>query len=201
MKFFRVITLCILFCGVCQLAAHAQSNKSDSSDFKPSVGLSTVYSPASFSGWGKIQNAQQFYLKAYYNHTEFSIGIAKLQWGSGIITGWMQYPRNGINGPTSSRTSLGMVPVIVTIPLFKSSYSPIISTSFGFLVTDTPFPDELGKRFNYLLDAGLGYHFALSEKYSMQAGYKLHHLSNGNASIQNPGIDSHMFFLRLLFYL
>ncbi|MCC5907621.1 MAG: acyloxyacyl hydrolase [Balneolaceae bacterium] len=190
----RICTTVILCLIASQLAEAQRSGESDQ------IGISVAYSPTSFKAWGTIQNTRQFYINAEFNHTSISLGRTEMQVGSGVIlTGWIRFPSNGISGPKESRTGFGLAPLIIKVPFSQQRHTPFFTISAGMIMTNIHFPNHLGSRFNYLLDAGLGYHIQTSDNYALQVGYKIHHLSNGNQSLENPGIDSHMFFARFLF--
>jgi hypothetical protein len=176
------------------------SLKAQSSTYSDQIGISAAYSPTSFKAWGKVQNTRQFYINAEFIHSKISVSRTDILIGSGLIlTGWIRFPIDGINGPRERRTGFGLTPVIFKIPFSQRQHTPFFTASAGMVMTDTHFPNHLGSRFNYVLDAGLGYHVQTAESYALQFGYKLHHLSNGNQSLENPGVDSHMFFMRFLF--
>ena len=170
--------------------------------FSPSLTASASYAPVSFEAWGTIQNAQMLFLSSNFEHHQIQSGSIRIGISSGIIfAGWLRYPSDGIDGPRENRYGLGFVPLDLTIPFRSGQYFPFFTTSFGFMVMNRSFPNELGATLNYLLDAGIGYRYRISDNNSIEFGYKLHHLSNGNTSIENPGIDSHMVFLNFYFHL
>ncbi|MBI2467313.1 MAG: acyloxyacyl hydrolase [Candidatus Rokubacteria bacterium] len=47
----------------------------------------------------------------------------------------------------------------------------------------------------FTLQAGIGLLFFVSERTAITAGYRFHHLSNGNVCSGNPGLDSSLFVL------
>jgi hypothetical protein len=199
--FMQTITaLLFLMVSVHQSQAQAVSDDTVSFGSTPTIGMSAAYSPTSFKAWGTIQNTRQFYFSFDFNHSSLPTANREILFGSGVIlTGWIHFPSNGISGSKESRTGFGLVPLSVKIPFSNRRHTPFFTSSAGIIMTDTHFPNQLGSRFNYLLDAGFGYHFKTSETHSLQVGYKLHHLSNGNQRLENPGIDSHMFFIRFMF--
>lgn len=207
---FNFRSLRIYFCLVAifislQNITFAQSIDSfleDFTPFSPSLTVSASYSPISFEAWGTIQNAQMLFLSSNFHHHQIRNGSFNVDISSGIIfAGWLRYPFDGIDGPRENRYGLGFVPLDLSIPILSGDSYPFFTTSFGFMVMNRSFPNELGATLNYLLDAGLGYRYRLNENNSIEFGYKLHHLSNGNTSIENPGIDSHMIFFNFFFHL
>jgi Lipid A 3-O-deacylase (PagL) len=61
---------------------------------------------------------------------------------------------------------------------------------------ETPVP--YAQRFNYALEFGGGLEASTGTTYLVEAGFKLHHLSNMNAARSNPGLDGHVFYVGLL---
>ena len=194
------LTVVLLFASFHFIQAQSASDSQNNEGFSPNLGVSINYSPTSFRFWGKMENTQQFYLSATLNHSEFELGFANFRLGSQlIVASQIEFPIDGLDGPREKRTGYGLVPLIVNLPFSSSGNTPFLTTSAGFIITDVSFPNALGTRFNYIIDIGLGYQFFRSGSLSYQFGYKLHHLSNGNSSIENPGIDSHMLFLKVLY--
>lgn len=168
---------------------------------RTAFGFSVAHSPSSFTAWGKMQNTRQTFLKLSLIHSSLNILPAPVQFGSElIITGHINFPNDGINGQRESITGLGLIPVRINIPLSATDNWTFLTSSAGFLVTESAFPDHRGARFNYMIELGLGYNISMRQSRSLQVGYKLHHLSNGNNGTENPGIDSHMLFMNLMFW-
>ncbi|TVR29618.1 MAG: acyloxyacyl hydrolase [Balneolaceae bacterium] len=164
-------------------------------------GVSLSYAPTSFVAWGKMENTNQTHLSLSYLHSQLDILPAPIELSSElIITGHIRYPIDGANGPRESVYGIGFLPIRVSIPFSSGSNRLFLTNSAGFLVTHNAIPETIGTRFNYILELGLGYDVRFRDDRSLQFGYKLHHFSNGNNGIQNPGIDSHMFFVNLLFW-
>jgi hypothetical protein len=168
---------------------------------KTAFGISVSHSPASFKAWGKMQNTRQTFLKLSLIHSSLNILPAPVQFGSElIITGHIKFPNDGANGPRESILGLGLIPMRLNVPFSSGENWTFLTSSAGFLVTESAFPDSRGTRFNYMIELGLGYNISISNNRSLQMGYKLHHFSNGNTGMENPGIDSHMLFINLMFW-
>ncbi len=196
-----VSSILMLF-GYSQTVSAQTADSSHTSKFSPSITVSGSYAPVSFRAWGKMLNTNHMFFKLGYNYTEFDLFSFRTQLGAElIVTGLINYPEDGRNGDRQSIYGFGMVPLIANIPLSKKNNFPFITSSLGFIVTERHFPNMNGARFNFLLDTGLGYQFQTGENYSVQVGYKLHHLSNGYRAIENPGIDSVMFFFKFLIHI
>lgn len=198
----RVLLSSLLICSVYPQSLSAQSADSVSSaSFSPSLSLSGTYSPISFRAWGKMLNTNHYFLRLGYNHTEVDLFSLKTHLGSElIISGMINFPVDGRDGERESLYGFGMVPFIANMPLSNKDHFPYITSSLGFIITDRHFPNLDGARFNFLLGTGIGYQFQTGDNHSIQVGYKLHHLSNGYMSLENPGIDSIMIFFNILFH-
>lgn len=179
-----------------------QSVSEPENKFIPVMGVTGSYSNNSFRAWGTMENTRQSFLNMQFTHTEIKVKSLRFELSSDLIlSGWIRYPSDGLNGPKESVFGIGLVPVRLNLPVLKKHNTPFITTSSGVIMTDKPFPDSRGTRLNYILEFGIGYQFSAGSNKLVQAGYKLHHLSNGNTGNENPGIDSHMFFFGLLFQL
>lgn len=197
MKLFLPVCLFLLSSNI---VTGQDTDKDSAALFHQQFGVSASYSPDSFRSWGKMENTRLFFLEILYTHTSIELPVLSLRLSSELIlSGWIHYPIDGTNGPRDSRFGIGFSPLIIDIPLRSGNHYPFITSSAGALITDLPFPNGDGTRLNFLLDAGVGYNFPISEMRELQVGYKLHHLSNGNTGVLNPGIDSHMFFFKWLF--
>ncbi len=195
-----ILTILLTLAGSHHLFAQTTPVNQNSATFTKNLGISLNYSPKSFQFLGKMQNTEQIYLSAIYNFTELQMGSLNMHLGSQLIfAGQIEFPIDGLDGPRETRTGFGLIPINLQIPLFESKRPVFVTSSAGFIITDVSFPNALGTRFNYILDLGIGYQFYQAQNHSLQAGYKLSHLSNGNSSIENPGIDAHMFFIKVLF--
>lgn len=193
------LTLCLSFFLLS--CVYAQSPDSSDSDFSPQFGFSTSYSPKSFNSWGTMENTSIFFFEMQYTHSKIEQPFTVHFSSDLILTGWLHFPVDGKNGPKESRFGFGFSPFQIDLPFHRGTHYPFLTSSAGLLITNQAFPNGDGTRLNFLLDAGLGYSFSLPDHQILQLGYKLHHLSNGNTASLNPGIDSHMFFIKLLYSL
>jgi hypothetical protein len=181
------------------LSAQTTNDEVENS-FRPGFGIKTAYAHNSFRAWGTMENTRQLYLNLSFLHTRTEFMRVPVELSSDLIlTGWIRYPEDGIDGPRQSTTGLGIVPMRVILPLSNSNGIPFLSFAAGFIVMGTEFPIEIGTRFNYILEAGAGYRFSMSNQHRFETGLKLTHLSNGNTGMQNPGIDSGMIFISYYF--
>jgi len=165
----------------------------------PKFGISAVYAPNSFAGWGKIRNSQSFSIKGQFWFKELDFRYFKSRLGSEIIlTQRLDYPLNGIDGPRDQRLGFGLIPAKLLVPMGSSAVRPISFFSAGLLFLNEKLPAGDGASLNYLLNAGMGFEIELSERFQVQLGYSLQHLSNGNTAGVNPGIDYHTFFFTVV---
>jgi hypothetical protein len=199
----RLFAIIILFTSVDSVSniIYSQDQSESEVQFNPLFGFSGSYSHNSFKAWGTMENTRQAFLNIQFIHSELSSNKFRVQLGSElIVAGWIQYPNDGINGPRESVIGLGLVPIRFNLPFSDKENSAFLTSSAGVLMTDKAFPDHRGTRLNYILEIGLGYQFRIGSSRLLHAGYKLHHLSNGNSAAENPGIDSHMLFIGLFFH-
>lgn len=196
--FFLSIFICLSISTI-DLAS-AQSSSNNENRFKPALGLTGSYSSNSFKAWGTMENTRQAFLNLQFIHSDIDLNQYRLLISSElIVSGWIHFPDDGVNGPRESVYGIGLVPAKVYLPFIKKNTTPFFTTSAGIFVTNRAFPDFRGAKLNYVLEFGMGYQIELGSKQLLQLGYKLHHLSNGNRAVENPGIDSHMLFLGIFF--
>lgn len=69
----------------------------------------------------------------------------------------------------------------------------------GLVAFTRPVPDPGEERLNYTLDVGAGAEVRLTQRVGLAAGYRMNHLSNGGRGPVNPGMDSRMVEIGLIF--
>lgn len=68
---------------------------------------------------------------------------------------------------------------------------PFVEMGGGALWTTTPIPvGTTGS--NFMTHGGVGLRFLSGRGHGLVAGYRLHHISNGNRLRRNPGVNAHM---------
>jgi hypothetical protein len=72
-----------------------------------------------------------------------------------------------------------------------------LRTTGGALFFSQPIPDPASCKFNFLADIGAAANFRLTSRLALAAGIRLDHISNGNRSRINPGMNSRMLELGL----
>jgi len=133
-------------------------------------------------------------------HTSINLRNISARVGSELIfTHWVQYPEDGLEGANDQRIGIGIVPIHIVLPFSERSVSPFTSASFGVLIFNDRLPAVKGAALNYKLSVGMGIEIPVGSDHRVQVGYRIQHISNGNSSTENPGIDSHVFFANLLF--
>lgn len=164
------------------------------------IGITSIYSPDSFAAWGKIENSSSFSLRGQLWYTTISYKRFKARLGSELIlTHRLNYPVNGDSGPKDSRTGIGIVPLNVMMPIAtRKKIEPFTFFSAGGLYLNEKLPYASGASLNYLLNIGAGLEFPFIQDSQIQLGYSIQHMSNANTGDQNPGIDSHMFFVTVI---
>lgn len=164
------------------------------------IGITTVYSPDSFSAWGTIKNSRSFSMRGQVWHTRISYKRFSARLGSELIlTHRLNYPINGVSGPEDSRTGIGVIPLNIMMPITASRrINPFTFFSAGGLFLNDKLPGDSGASLNYLLNIGAGLELPFIQNSRIQLGYSIQHMSNANTGEENPGIDSHMFFMSVL---
>lgn len=164
------------------------------------IGITTIYSPDSFSGWGKIENSSAYSIRGQLWYSSVSFKNIQARLGAEfILTHRLNYPVNGVNGPQDQRTGFGIIPLNLMVPLATSSkVNPFTFLSAGGIFLNDKLPVSDGASFNYLLNIGAGFEFPFIQNSKIQLGYSIQHMSNANSGEQNPGIDSHMIFMTFL---
>lgn len=164
------------------------------------IGITTIYSPDSFSGWGKIENSSAFSIRGQIWHSKISFNNIEAKLGSELIlTHRLDYPVNGVNGQKDQRTGFGIIPVNLMVPITNSSrITPFTFFSAGGIFLNDKLPVTDGASLNYLLNIGTGIELPFIQDSKIQLGYSIQHMSNANTGDQNPGIDSHMIFMTIL---
>ncbi len=94
-----------------------------------------------------------------------------------------------------SRYGIGTAPIGLRVGLQPVDRLFVFgSGSVGVLFFEAAVPTAGASSFNYTFDLGGGVEILLTERLSITGGYKLHHLSNGNLALENPGVDSNIYY-------
>lgn len=185
---------------VAESPVYAQATDVPAFEHNVRPGISLNYSPHSFKGWGTIRNSKMAFVSGQLWHSSLNLDKIKARFASELIFAhWVRYPINGKDGPTEQRFGFGVVPIHMIIPFSDKPFTPFFSASVGFLFLNDRLPSIDGASINYKLSSGLGVEIPIGADRKIQVGYYLQHISNGNSSVENPGIDSHVFFANLVF--
>lgn len=85
----------------------------------------------------------------------------------------------------------------ISMPLWGGIRAYVAGAGGGLWFTrEVPIPEA--RRFNYSLEFGGGLDVAAGVTHVVVIGFKVHHLSNMNTALANPGLDGHVFYLGLL---
>ena len=72
---------------------------------------------------------------------------------------------------------------------------PYAQVGAGFIFTSKPIPVPESPRYNFIGDFGGGLMFSVSEKRTINFGYRYFHISNMNIGEINPGYNANVFYL------
>lgn len=193
----------ILVCFITILAAEpllAQGSlESESANRGASIGIWYAYSPSSNSFFAKMKRARFTLAGVDITYANLKAGNLVLYFSSQFIAySRTDFPANGRTGPRNNRSGIGVTPIRITVPFGnkRNSY-PYISTGGGLMLFKKRFPNDGGTRLNVTVDLGIGYNISIDENYSIDFGYRFHHLSNGDTGEVNPGLDSNLFIATL----
>lgn len=188
-----------IFLMLVAINLQAQNPRESGSEVGPTMSVWMSYAPTSARFLSKMSNTSQGYLGIGLNHSNLIFFGRKMPLSSDLIlSGWVNYPKNGLDGPRTKRIGLGVIPVRLTVP-FTSGSGNFLFTSFssGVMYYTERFPNDSGTRMNFLLSLGIGYNIYVSTMNLLQIGFDFHHLSNAGVGSVNPGIDSGFIFIRI----
>jgi len=167
---------------------------------RPSIDLWTGYSPLSSAFFAKMRNSRLMLTGIGFNYTNIDLGDRALQISSEItLFGTINFPIDGLSGPRSKSSGLGVVPIRISFPFTRDSSEsfPYAEAGLGLFLFEDRFPNKDGTLLNVTFDFGLGYNLKITTSKSLAIGYRFHHLSNAGAGAVNPGLDSNIILMRL----
>lgn len=88
-----------------------------------------------------------------------------------------------------SRRVVGAIPFFVYNFKNAGKIIAFAEAGLGLVYTDLD-PERFGSRFNFTLQAGIGFRYRLSHKRFFRFSYRFHHISNAGLDEDNRGIDS-----------
>ena len=99
-----------------------------------------------------------------------------------------------------SRYAIGAAPIGLRVGIQPLDRLFVFASgSLGVLFFEAAVPTAGASSFNYTFDIGGGVEIVLTERLSITGGYRLHHLSNGNLALENPGVDSNIYYFGVNF--
>ena len=98
---------------------------------------------------------------------------------------------------TRDRTyGAGLSPIGLKLNFRRSRMvQPFAAGTGGFLYFSKDVPVDGAKRFNFTFDFGGGVDFVRESGHAFSVGYKYQHISNGDRSPINPGVDVQLIYL------
>lgn len=162
------------------------------------------YSPSSTNGfWGKTPGATLELFAFGYNRKLLNIRSNQLLKYATEIAISTNYYNPGVNQEVNPGhfSGFGLLPLGFQYNgRTDTRIQPFLKSLTGFLYLDNPFPDDRGKKLNFVLEVGTGVEFKISNFSSISVGYKYHHMSNGQTGQINPGVDSNIFYGSVTFF-
>lgn len=173
----------------------------------PSPGMNefsiwTGFAFDSFSWWGKTPDTKIQTLGLRYNRKILQLRDVVFEYNflTNLHSSY-SYPDFENVNRRLSLSGMGISPLGFQVNfLAQHKVQPFINASAGLMFLNKPFPDYRGKKLNFTLGAGTGVEYMLSRSVSLSVGMKYHHLSNGDRSYINPGIDSSIFYGAITFF-
>ncbi len=115
----------------------------------------------------------------------------RIEWNPELFFGVFSYPY--------VRPLFGVAPLQFRYALETGSrWTPYLFGSMGVVHSKVE-RQETGSDFNFLLSAGLGAQYALTEHTALLLEYRHIHISNANIDDNNSAIDSHAFLVGVSF--
>lgn len=155
------------------------------------------YSFGSTKGfWGKIPKATLSIYTIRYNRKLITYNNKHLLEYVTEANLAANYTLSNTRGYQSgSFSGFGITPIGFQLNINRDHIiQPFFKSSAGFMYFKKPFPDERGVPFNFTLELGGGIEIMILDDISLSAGYKYHHMSNGQFGEVNPGVDSNIFY-------
>lgn len=204
--------MCIIFSATVVLGQSAENTKESNSNIHFSDRFAWIdeneedihemniiggYSFASTKGfWGKIPQATLSLYAIRYNRKLLiynSKHLIEYVTEANLAANYTLSNADGYQSATYS--GFGLTPIGFQFNINRNNVvQPFFKSSAGFILFKKPFPDERGTQFNFTLELGGGVEFMLTPNISLTAGYKYHHMSNGQFGQINPGVDSNIFY-------
>ena len=109
------------------------------------------------------------------------------------------YPKRDMNNEFVKGKGIGFSPIgFLFEKRINRTFSYQIGVSGSFILMDSIFPIDKGRRLNFTFDPSFTIQTHFSKAVSLATGYKFHHISNAQTGSENPGLDSNFLFLSLI---
>jgi opacity protein-like surface antigen len=163
-------------------------------------GLWAGGSPDSSRIFGNVEDRKLVLFALRYGRVLAAWDWVSLEYTLDIFPAALVFEPDRVRRGDSTIYGAGLSPLGFKFNFGQSWIQPFVATSVGFLYfeDDVPVPDS--SRFNFTPAIGLGLQFFLAPKRALTVGYKLHHMSNAHTSDNNPGMDSHVFYVGFSFF-
>jgi opacity protein-like surface antigen len=163
-------------------------------------GLWAGGSPDSSRIFGNVEDRKLVLFALRYGRVLAAWDWVSLEYTLDIFPAALVFEPERVRRGSSTIYGAGLSPLGLKFNFGQSWIQPFVSAGVGFLYfeDDVPVPDS--SRFNFTPEIGLGLQFFLAPKRALTLGYKLHHMSNAHTSGNNPGMDSHVFYVGFSFF-
>jgi hypothetical protein len=163
-------------------------------------GLWAGGSPDSSRIFGNTEDRKLVLFALRYGRVLAAWDWVSLEYTLDIFPAALVFEPDRVRRGSSTIYGAGLSPFGLKVNFGQSWIQPFVAASVGFLYfeDDIPVPDS--SRFNFTPEIGLGLQFFLAPKRALTLGYKLHHMSNAHTSGNNPGMDSHVFYVGFSFF-
>lgn len=164
-------------------------------------GLWAGGSPDSTSVFGLIEDRKVLLTALRYGRILADWESLSLEYTLDIFPAAVVFDPDRVRRGKSTIYGAGLSPLGFKINFGQQSWiKPFVSASVGFLYFEDDIPVPRSSRFNFTPELGFGVQFFLAPKNALTVGYKLHHMSNGHTSRNNPGMDSHVIYAGFSFF-
>ena len=110
----------------------------------------------------------------------------------------MNFSGSDDEGNSTDGREIGLSPGLRLFVFKGHILQPYFEFGFGVVHNSTEIRGQ-GTEVNFLSYGGLGLRAYLGDAFSVDAGYRIRHISNGGLDDQNSGLNSHMYMLALNF--
>ena len=158
-----------------------------------------------FAGLNKDEAADRKFVVAAFRYgrtlaanqsvaLQYTLDAIPLAVATGVIIA-----RTAVGRPTTFQRETaygaGLTPAALQLDLANGSkVHPFIHVNGGFLIFNKPVPIEDSGKFAFVGEAGTGVRIFTSDRRAISLGVRFHHISNGNRSGSNRGLNQFVFY-------